>query len=81
MVKYNKFDSVYVCMYVCIYVFMYVSPLSLVQATGRTAWPKKMVNTSKDAVSGVDVPFGGHIDVRIYFGGHLPQKPPQFLGQ
>ena len=70
MVKYNK---ICLCMYVC----MYVYTLSLVQATGRTTCPFKVGNSSNDAFSGVDVPFGGEVDAKTFLGVIFPQKPPK----
>jgi hypothetical protein len=44
----------------------------------KTAWPILTINTSKDAVSRKEVPFGGLNASKNLKAVHFPQKTPKF---
>jgi len=60
--------------YLFIYTFFMNSP------TGQTRRRIFTLNGSNDADSRKDVPFGGFVDIALYFGGEIPGQP-QFLGR
>jgi len=48
--------------------------------TGQTRRRIFTRDSSNDADSRKDVPFGGFVDIAPHFGGEIPRKP-QFLGR
>jgi len=59
--------------YLFIYTFFMNSP------TGQTRRRIFTLDGSNDADSRKDVPFGGFVDIALYFGGEIPGQP-QFWG-
>jgi len=60
--------------------FFYLYPFFINSPTGQTRRRIFTLDSSNDADSRKDVPFGGFVDIAPHFAGEIPRKP-QFWGR